>query len=190
MLLSNANIDHSQRVSAIAPSVPNGNEFSDQATNDKSLHVTYNQLVSVVKHCEKLQNEFVSNALIALSAEIKKLNLHARFNKNEKPSVSALKRMPCYKRGRFGHWKSQHAKNETRTPRMSCFNSANEFVLSLISSSDPKYVKYEVNKDNDDRETMSFNMAKLMKTFAACEETGNSWTQTLSKIYNLFDYFK
>lgn len=97
-----------------------------------------------MKQCEKAQNEFLSSGLVASLAEMKKRNLPAWFNKNQKPSVSARKRMPCHKCGRFGHWMYQHEKDGTLTPGVSCFNSANKYILLLNSSSDSKYEKMEL----------------------------------------------
>ena len=77
-----------------AASAPTGTQFTDEASNDDFLEaVTYTQLASVVKQCEKGAGKS-SEMLTASSAG----SLRPRFSKNKKgngnkkPSVSALKR--------------------------------------------------------------------------------------------------
>lgn len=54
MLLNKASIDHSQRVSALSAAAPAGTPFPEQASNDDFLKVvTYSQVSSMVKQCEK-----------------------------------------------------------------------------------------------------------------------------------------
>lgn len=54
MLLSHANIEQSARVSVLAAAAPSTADFDDNSTNDDFLEaVTYKQLASVVKQCER-----------------------------------------------------------------------------------------------------------------------------------------
>lgn len=65
MLLSNAAIDHSQRISALAAAAPSGTTFTELSRNDDFLsEETYRQLASVVKQCEK-GSERILNASAA-----------------------------------------------------------------------------------------------------------------------------
>ena len=53
MLLSNALVNDSQRVSILAAASPSENVVGPQATNDQFLSaVTYNSIASVVKQCD------------------------------------------------------------------------------------------------------------------------------------------
>lgn len=65
MLSSNAAIEHSQHVQCLNAAAPEGTIFSDQSSNDKILSaVTYQQLASVVKQCEKAPSTPISLPMI------------------------------------------------------------------------------------------------------------------------------
>lgn len=64
MLLSNTLIELSQRVSDLLAAALNGTIFSGEAFIDDFLEVvTYSQVSSVVKHCEKLEKHIIASLL-------------------------------------------------------------------------------------------------------------------------------
>lgn len=126
MLLNNANIEHSKRVSALSAASPAGTIFSDQAMNDEFLKVvTYNQVSSIVKQCERANG----STLLANREGIVKPGGGA--NGTRKPSIAAFKKFPCHNRQKFGHWKSSHNKDGTLKPNTKYFDTIKEYVASL-----------------------------------------------------------
>lgn len=115
MLLSNASIEQSQRVSVLAAVASSGQNFSEQSTNDEFLNaVTYKQLASMVKQCER-SSSTLSSTTTSLSASaagaVSRSQCGDRNRKGigpHKPSFSALKRLPCHHCTKFGHWKDSH----------------------------------------------------------------------------------
>ena len=102
LLLNNSSIEHSQRVSALSAAAPSGTLFSDQAINDDFLEVvTYNQVSSIFKQCERAQ-------LSKLSASTGGTRRPEPRGPKRPPSVSALKRLRYHKCKKYGNWKSSH----------------------------------------------------------------------------------
>lgn len=132
MLLSNASIEHSQRVSALAAAAPNGTVFTDQSSNDDYLKaVTYRQLASVVKQCEKASTPVYSPALAASAAGITTRPKRSQNNGFRRPSTFALKRHPCHSCGKFGHWKDRPKDDGSLHPGVKSFDTSQEFEASI-----------------------------------------------------------
>lgn len=90
LLLSNASIDHSQCVSALSAAAPVGTVFNDQASSDDFLQVvTYNQVFSIVKQCEKANVSTIS----ANTGGLEGYRPYSPRNRRQ-PSIAILKPHP------------------------------------------------------------------------------------------------
>lgn len=106
MLLSNAVIDHSQRVSVLAAAAPFTDDLSENSSNDELLAaVTYKQVASVVKQCERVSgvtNSFSSTVMVASTENKIAPKIRGRKNVSRKPSASVLRCFPCHVCGKYG----------------------------------------------------------------------------------------
>lgn len=173
LLLNNAGIEHSQRVSALSAAAPNGASFTAQSTNDEFLSVvTYNQVSGIVKQCEKA-NRSPPDPLSASNGgggrRQSGRNIQQRRNHGRKPAIGALKRMPCHSCGKFGHWKSSHKEDGTLPDSVKSFDSAEEFCASLGQSSSNRPEDDKKNGDNS-KNTVSFNMARLSQNSVTLDD--------------------
>lgn len=104
MLLSNAAVEHFHLGFAFAATVSFGTMLSDQLSRDEFLKaVTYEQLVSVEKHCERAQSTSHTTFLTAASAST---TTHASRSKDWRMRLSsnaALKRPSSHCYARLGH---------------------------------------------------------------------------------------
>lgn len=147
LLLSNANIDHSQRVSALSSAAPSGVVFTDQAQNDEFLEVvTYHQVSSIVRQCIKANSTVLSGnnggTPSAAGGEFKK----------RPPSIGALKKHPCHQCGKFGHWETAHKEDGTLDANTKSFDTSQEYSAFLNR-------KFNGPRTGDDKKTITFNMA-------------------------------
>lgn len=106
MLLSDADIEHLQRVSCLNAVASNGTVFSDRSSNDKFLQVvTYRQLVSVVRQCENVAKSLSSTGenLFSNSGKALQKKFYNCTKAKRQPTVSALRKLPIHECGKFGH---------------------------------------------------------------------------------------
>lgn len=153
LLLINASIEHSQRVSALSAAAPAGTVFNDQASNDDFLKVvTYNQVSSIVKQCEKSNTSIIS-ANAGGPGGSRLYNPRGR----RQPSIAVLKQHPCHKCGKYGHWKPSHLHDGSLPSNVKSFDTSEEFENSLGKSSSGH--KDDDQETTSPRKTISFNMA-------------------------------
>lgn len=105
--LSNAGIEHSLRVSVLAPITSSEDSYIQQSTNDDFLSTaTYKQLASVLRQCKRTSVLASSACLMKFatsSAEAVSYSSRGRNNGPRKLSNSALSRLRCHACGRYGH---------------------------------------------------------------------------------------
>lgn len=134
MLLSNADVEHSQHVSCFNAAAPNGTLFSDQASKDEFLQaVKYRQLDSVVKQCEKAGrgSSFKSKSSYATAGTALQKSSSNRSSTKRQTSISAFKTLPCHECGQFGYWRDDHNSDESMKNNVESLNSSDEFFTSL-----------------------------------------------------------
>lgn len=97
MILSNAGIEYWQQITALAAIAPNGTLFTDQSFRDHFLEsVTYRQVVSVVKQCEKTETNTSNKRLSANSTATLCNSRHGRSSGFCRPSNAALNGHPFH----------------------------------------------------------------------------------------------
>lgn len=134
MLLSNARVEHSQRISALAAAAPNGPVFTDQSSiYDYLSAMTYKQSPSVVKQCEKAMSTNDQLRLLGNAAGTANFGEHGRRTGYKRPSNSVLKRHPCHTCGKFGHWKDSHSHGGSLKSDDKSKDTATELTASTYS---------------------------------------------------------
>ena len=163
MLLSNANVDQTSRVSVLAASAPSTDDFNDNSTNDDFLAaVTYKQLASVVKQCERASvNPAAYNETLTASsagAMPRSRNGGYRGSAMRQPSNAALARLPCHVCKKFGHWKDSHRRDGSLAPNTKSYSTGGAFAAANIMSMPPDNGAGS-SQQHRNRNTVSFNMA-------------------------------
>lgn len=158
MILRNAAIEHSQRDACLNDAAPNGRVFSDQSSNDELMSaVTYKQLASVVRQCEKAPSTSSTSTYNTLNS-----SSAAGFVKKHKivkfwpPSNSTLKKNSCHQCSKYGHWKESYNDDGSLKKGATSFEPTNEFVSFIDGTSDAQGKNHSSKK-----KTVIFNMATL-----------------------------
>ena len=142
--------------------------FSEQSSNDEFLKaLTYKQLASVVKQCEKASDAATSVTISASAAgtttRSSRGNNHGRNNGLRRPSNSALKRLPCHECGNFGHLSvNSHKDDGSLKDGVKAFDNSGQFLASLGSNGNDSSNSSSGGRHTTSRKrTVSFNMGVL-----------------------------
>jgi len=125
MLLANSNVDSSQRISVLAASSPNSDQFSVNASTDDYLSsVKYEQFASVIRQCDKKQDKdkdtVDSDALHA--SVVRAVKEHMKNTKPPRRTLTAdqlanLKsKSKCRRCMKYGHWADDHNEDGSLKP--------------------------------------------------------------------------
>lgn len=158
MLLANAAVDNSQRVSVLAAAAPNNSNLTNESSNDDFMKsVSYGSVSSVLRQCDKpssfssdQRNPVTSNS----ASTVPQHNKYRRNNdKSERRKLSPeqladLKsRSKCHKCSKYGHWSSEH-------------NSDGSLKANAKSTDEPSNAQHK-------RNVASFNMANVSSSHFA-----------------------
>lgn len=107
IILSNAEIDHTQHVSVLAKVSPNGSFLTNQSTNDKFLSaVIYKKFAYFVKQCDRRNSRAASEHLHSIMARTNNLIPRGSSNNGRNKTPDAvLRKIPCRTWSAFGHGK-------------------------------------------------------------------------------------
>ena len=115
MLLANASVDDSQRISVLASAANNNGEVNDQASNDALLAtITYESIASIIKKCDRQSEQ---GKTISVHSRVPRRegsgNGHGKFRKNpiNHHNKDKTMRFPCDIFRNYGHWKKDHNKD-------------------------------------------------------------------------------
>ncbi len=160
MLLSNAVVEDSQRVSVLAAASPNEPQLGQQATNDQFLSaVTYQSVASVIKQCDNNHSSGGQNLSVNSATTVRngrnnyrgKYNNRSNYSNGNFTSKKTMK-YPCKKCGMYGHWKNEHLSDGSLPKGVKSFEKP--FNNNSVVSS--------TKDDNNPSKTVSFNSAKLI----------------------------
>lgn len=103
----------------VLAAAPNSTVLNEESTNDQFLEaVTYKEVPSIVKTCDRGPRSSSTEHLQADSACFDKRPKSGRNNIGRKPDHSALCRLPCNSCGKYGHGQASHSRDETIPERL------------------------------------------------------------------------
>ena len=116
MLIANASIDNTQRVSVLAAASPTGPDLDSQSTNAEFMKaVSYQSVSSVLRQCNRPHDTTISQSNPIISNAATTEHFRGRnINPRGRPKLSPLQllnlksRSQCRTCKKYGHWSGDH----------------------------------------------------------------------------------
>ena len=153
MLIANADIHNSQRVSVLAATGPTITT-SSSSSNAECLHsVSYEKVASVLRQCDDGSNKEQKRTLAASYAHYnsnsgsKRNNRHQKQTLNPEQLQDLKSKSKCHLCNKFGHWKTDDSEDGSLKPNAKSTDTPEDASSNY--------------KSNKKKKTLSFGMAKL-----------------------------